>query len=1116
MYPLSKSDIAKYVQFIENNFTTRKLRYLGNGKESVIYTDEIKVYKLIHDRNEEWKWVGLKLPGRFQRSKRFVNIEEFHMNSEYFVIIYSYDESLEYHGNRHTELIEFAIECYHFGVICRDLKFGNFRVFKDGIKLVDIGRDLVEFNFKDYMYMIQRMFLLINNPDNPRIREIIRNALKDWDLPELTGFKEFFNKIWLKLIDNNSSFISRYLNPINIYDKNATQQIFLSLITQSTPSSNTIFEIPNADNSFIENTDKIQKFQDLKSINTKISKNDSIVFNLIGKKAEDLNQLLIKFKQLELSELNYWIICHNPYYSRTIKNNSLRFYKKQLAYSGFKTKQIYPQPFNIVEENYFHSEYLLINVVPLELFSTSTITLLIKVCYQDHLFLESQINHIIKQCELPRELNEIIVVVDQKEANYLRQYYEPEKTKVIDTLSSLKKQKLIDDYILNPLDLKEIEKINYEWFGVKSQETHSIKNVPITPQLFGFEIASSDYVLQVDLDVLISRRDYYHDFIGDMITEIENDPYVLTVGMNIAKALESTFQPYSSNSPNTFVPEVRFCLFKKERLLENRPYPNEIIDGKLKLTWYRSIEQFQKDSEFKSLRGGDPRSFYVHPPNNYKTIPEVINEIQDRMEQNYVPKTQFLNVDLLGDLKNWQFPKRSEQVIFIICGRNISPARFERCWQSVINQKSNQWGAVIVDDASDNSLAEYICFTTGNYKSKTTLIFNRKRKKILYNIYKAIRNYCLNPYSIIVTLDADDFLISNFVVSHLIEQYNTGIQVTIGSTLRKQKGILPFVPNFSRPRNMQGGDVWMHLRSFRKYLFDRISYQDFLDDQGEWIDKFNELTFMIPIAEMTQSPKFINWPIYYYDPIHLRTSEHYQLNKQTLELMISKKKYEKQQFQSYPWIKPPGEIINLYSNSGQIILIRHGEKQKSTRKRNELTDEKNELTAYGKAMARKFGSMYPKKIDVIISSPLKRCIQTAEEFKNGNQCNTSISTNKVLAGFNRYSNIKWRDHKDLFGYGPALINWLKGKMEDEIIEKFEDYLHRLLIEIKSLYASHRGSTILVVTHDHVLICLIYYFYENINLRIPYLHGLIFDENDKEFQNKFLNKESFNLNTTSDL
>ena len=56
-------------------------------------------------------------------------------------------------------------------------------------------------------------------------------------------------------------------------------------------------------------------------------------------------------------------------------------------------------------------------------------------------------------------------------------------------------------------------------------------------------------------------------------------------------------------------------------------------------------------------------------------------------------------------------------------------------------------------------------------------------------------------YSIIIILDADDMLLSNFALEQLYRIYLIGTQITIGNYVRKDKGMLPFQPNFHKPRD---------------------------------------------------------------------------------------------------------------------------------------------------------------------------------------------------------------------------------------------------------------------------------------------------------------------------
>jgi hypothetical protein len=64
-----------------------------------------------------------------------------------------------------------------------------------------------------------------------------------------------------------------------------------------------------------------------------------------------------------------------------------------------------------------------------------------------------------------------------------------------------------------------------------------------------------------------------------------------------------------------------------------------------------------------------------------------------------------------------------------------------------------------------------------------------------------VKQTCVNPYSIIVIVDMDDMLLRNFVLEQIYRVYLSGYQVTIGNYLRKDKGMLPFQPDFDNPRN---------------------------------------------------------------------------------------------------------------------------------------------------------------------------------------------------------------------------------------------------------------------------------------------------------------------------
>ena len=123
----------------------------------------------------------------------------------------------------------------------------------------------------------------------------------------------------------------------------------------------------------------------------------------------------------------------------------------------------------------------------------------------------------------------------------------------------------------------------------------------------------------------------------------------------------------------------------------------------------------------------------------------------------------------------------------------MQPGRFRRCVESLIAQETGDWGAVVVDDASTNGFSDYAEMLCSHFAGRVTVVRKRRRRGPLFNTWNAITNYCSNPESVIITLDADDALLGPHVLDN--------------------------------PRS-RGSNVWQHLRTFRKCLFDGIAVED--------------------------------------------------------------------------------------------------------------------------------------------------------------------------------------------------------------------------------------------------------------------------------------------------
>ena len=116
--------------------------------------------------------------------------------------------------------------------------------------------------------------------------------------------------------------------------------------------------------------------------------------------------------------------------------------------------------------------------------------------------------------------------------------------------------------------------------------------------------------------------------------------------------------------------------------------------------------------------------------------------------------------------------------------------------------------------------------------------------------------YCANSESVIITLDTDDALLGPLALDRVRAEYTVGPDATVGSMVRLDKEA-PYPVNSENPRS-RGSNVWQHLGTFRKYLFDAIAVEGPMLD-GEW-------AFMVPNIEMASNPRPISEPLHRYEP----------------------------------------------------------------------------------------------------------------------------------------------------------------------------------------------------------------------------------------------------------
>ncbi len=817
------------IRLLQDKSPQKTFRFLGEGKSSVVFTDETLVYKVFLLENYEALGCKRNILNTIQANKsKFDNSHIFYpihqiieATNDCFILIYPYKKSKPCTSFDQSEIQDFLVECWQKRIIFQDVKPENFVRVNGQLKWIDYEPDKFTDNLFLNMAVRAYTYAKYSNESQSFLNKLCRSAINNFDLPELQGFQEFSNTLFAKIIFQESKLKTSQIK--NCIPVNDVSEIL----------NKGIYKLPYKDN-----------------------------FN---------------------AEEAFWLL------------NKRNIYLDNASFENLK----------IDSQNYFSPEGIILKIQDI-VEPRQKVSLVIKACVQDAEIIYEAIKHIVRQLSYPNIFDEKILALDVQQSDFLREYNANNTwVKLIE-----QSQKLVDDLIIDKFIFpaeNDFQNINQKWFGLETNATHTIKKVPVTAQLFAFEKTRNDFVLQVDCDAMIGRLSKENSFLDDMISEIEKNENILSLGFNIYKGKETSFNSYFGFENGGFVPEVRFCLLKKSRIENVLPLKNEIVENDFKYSWYRALEQRQKETSTCSIRGGDSRSFFIHPQNFKKTDKDVWFTTLDRVEQLEIPDSQINEFDLAGSYYDWTISKRNEKLVVISCFRNIPFSRFLRFWYSLTSQTHQHWGLVLIDDASDNGISHFIKELIKPFQNRITFIQNRFRVGVAKNTYKAIHYFLENQESIVCIVDADDALIGKNALKNVFEKYSFfGADVVIGKMYRTDKihAHYKYIPNFINPR-LCGGNVWQHIRSFKKYLFDSLGFDDLkiANKQQQTDDillskRFSQkmvfpvhcwdFTYMIPIVEMSENPMWINHFNIFHDRATTNTTEIKQRKEEVISEILAK------------------------------------------------------------------------------------------------------------------------------------------------------------------------------------------------------------------------------------
>lgn len=198
-YWIERERVATAEHRIKRSFSLDALRLLGCGSEAVVFTDERTVYKCIDYWKTRMPWSQLDFlrgqVGRWAGVPGLYSLHKIVADGPWVVLTYDYEPSVPYRGGREEDLIRLLLGCEAVGVVCNNIHPKNLIVTEDEVKLIDYGSDIRPWSSLGFEHMARRAFLACRHAGHDQLRSLMRRALTEPDLPELSGYEHFRAKL---------------------------------------------------------------------------------------------------------------------------------------------------------------------------------------------------------------------------------------------------------------------------------------------------------------------------------------------------------------------------------------------------------------------------------------------------------------------------------------------------------------------------------------------------------------------------------------------------------------------------------------------------------------------------------------------------------------------------------------------------------------------------------------------------------------------------------------------------------------------------------------------------------------------------------------------------------
>lgn len=136
-------------------------------------------------------------------------------------------------------------------------------------------------------------------------------------------------------------------------------------------------------------------------------------------------------------------------------------------------------------------------------------------------------------------------------------------------------------------------------------------------------------------------------------------------------------------------------------------------------------------------------------------------------------------------------------------------------------------------------------------------------------------------------VDLDDALAHPVAIEEVSQLGLAGHDVVLAAPFSPDRPLKIYEPNFSELQSTFGGDVWIHLRAFRKRLFDSLEDSHFKKDDL-WLDDQVDYAMMLPIVKLAEKPVYLPQYRYWHERTTVLDQQGERQRDQTIMHLLDK------------------------------------------------------------------------------------------------------------------------------------------------------------------------------------------------------------------------------------